>query len=69
MSRSAANAAMAPAVAGPMPGIVHRRRSSLSGLCCTNLVRDSSRESSVVAGMHEQTHTRDLQDRELASLQ
>jgi hypothetical protein len=26
------------------------------GLCCTNPVRDSSRDSSVVAGMHEQTH-------------
>ncbi|MDF3906762.1 type II toxin-antitoxin system ParD family antitoxin, partial [Paracoccus sp. AS002] len=26
------------------------------GLCCTNRVRDSSRESRVVAGMHEQTH-------------
>ncbi|MDQ7774554.1 MAG: hypothetical protein Q4615_00970 [Paracoccus aminovorans] len=39
------------------------------GLCCTNRVRDSSRESRVVAGMHEQTHTPDLQDQELASLQ
>ena len=38
-------------------------------LCCTNRVRDSSRESSVVAGMYEQTHTPDLQDQELASLQ
>ena len=38
-------------------------------LCCTNRVRDSSRESRVVAGMHEQTHTPDLQDQELASLQ
>lgn len=38
-------------------------------LCCTNRVRDSSRESSVVAVMHEQTHTHDLQDQELASLQ
>ena len=37
-------------------------------LCCTNPVRDSSRESSVVAGVHEQTHTPDLQDQELASL-
>ncbi len=37
-------------------------------LCCTNRVRDSSRESSVVAGLHEQTHTPDLQDQELASL-
>ena len=32
-------------------------------------MRDSSRESKVVAGMHEQTHTHDLQDQELASLQ
>ena len=38
-------------------------------LCCTNPVRDSSGESSVVAGMHEQTYTRRLQDQELASLQ
>jgi len=40
---------------------------AFKGLCCTNPVRDSSRESSVVAGMHEQTHTPDLQDQELAS--
>ncbi len=37
-------------------------------LCCTNPVRDSSRESRVVAGMHEQTHTPNLQDQELAGL-
>ena len=36
--------------------------------CCTNRVRDSSRESSMVAGVHEQTHIPDLQDQELASL-
>ena len=41
----------------------------VDGLCCTNPVRDSSRESSMVAGMHEQTHTPNLQDQELASLQ
>jgi len=41
---------------------------SLDGLCCTNRVRDSSRESSVVAGMHEQTPITDLQDQELAGL-
>ena len=35
-------------------------------LCCTNPVRDSSRESSMVAGGHEQTHTPDLQDQKLA---
>ena len=38
-------------------------------LCCTNSVWDSSHESSVVAGMHEQTYTRNLQDQELASIQ
>jgi len=38
------------------------------GLCCTNRVRDSSRESSVVAVVHEQTHTPRLQDPELARL-
>jgi hypothetical protein len=38
------------------------------GLCCANPVRDSSRESSMVAGVHEQTHIPDLQDQELASL-
>jgi len=37
-------------------------------LCCTNPVRDSSRESSMVAGWHEQTDTPDLQDQELAGL-
>ena len=37
-------------------------------LCCANPVRDSSRESSMVAGVHEQTHIPDLQDQELASL-
>ena len=39
-----------------------------SRLCCTNRVRDSSRESSMVAGVHEQTHIPDLQDQELAGL-
>ena len=38
-------------------------------LCCTNRPRDSSRESSVVAGWHEQTDTPRLQDQELAGLQ
>jgi len=37
-------------------------------LCCTNHIKDSSCESSVVAGGHEQTYTRDLQDDELACL-
>lgn len=39
------------------------------GLCCTNPFWDSSYESSVVAGIHEQTHTSNLQDQELAILQ
>ena len=34
-------------------------------LCCTKRVRDSCRESSVVAGPHEQTDIPDLQDDEL----
>jgi len=38
-------------------------------LCCTKRVRDSCRESSVVAGQHEQTDTSDLQDHELGCLQ
>lgn len=38
------------------------------GLCCTNRVRDSRRESSVVAAEHEQTHTHSLQDQKLAGV-
>ena len=37
-------------------------------LCCTNRVRDSSCESSVVAGLHEQTYIPRLQDLELARI-
>ena len=37
-------------------------------LCCTNSARDSSRESSVIAGGHEQTEHIDLQDPELARI-
>ncbi|MEJ6391600.1 IS3 family transposase [Gymnodinialimonas ulvae] len=33
------------------------KKMHIDRLCCTNLVRDSSCESSMVAGMHEQTHT------------
>ena len=44
------------------------RRGDGNGLCCTNSVRDSSSESSVVAGGHEQTHPPRLQDQELAGL-
>jgi len=40
------------------------------GLCSINLLKwDSSCESSVVAGVHEQTHTACLQDPELARVQ
>ena len=39
-----------------------------AGFCCTNPLRDSSCESSVVAGRHEQTYTPRLQDPELARL-
>jgi len=42
---------------------------SHKGLCCINPMRDSSRESSVVAGQHEQTHIPRLQDQELARVQ
>jgi len=34
----------------------------------TNPIRDSSRESSMVAGMHERTYTPNLKDQKLASL-
>ena len=40
----------------------------LDGLCCTNRVRDSSRESSVLVANHEQTDTPRLQDPQLAGL-
>jgi len=38
-------------------------------LCCTNVVRDSLFESSVVAGVHEQLVPYDVQDQELAFVQ
>ena len=37
-------------------------------LCCTNPMTDSTCESSVIAGWHEQTDTSELQDPELAQL-
>jgi hypothetical protein len=39
------------------------------GLCRINPMRDSSCESSVVAGLHEQTYIPRLQDQELARVQ
>ena len=50
---------------GPIAAIVI---AAFAPLCCTNPVRDSSRESRVVAELHEQTDTTDLQDQELAGL-
>ena len=42
---------------------------TMKGLCCPNPMRDSSCESCVVAGRHEQTDSDRLQDPKLASLQ
>ncbi len=53
----------------PMTTVVLHKDFGEWGLCCTNPVRDSSRESSMVAVRHEQTDTSDLQDQELAGLQ
>ena len=41
----------------------------LAGLCCTKGVRDSLRESSVVADGHEQLVPYEVQDQELAFVQ
>ena len=49
-------------------GRIAPKTNGIGWLCCTNPVKDSSRESSMVAGVHEQTHIPDLQDQELASL-
>ncbi len=51
------------------PARAQKLRIDPDRLCCTNPVRDSSRESSMVAVRHEQTDTSDLQDQELAGLQ
>ncbi|TYB84398.1 hypothetical protein [Oceaniovalibus sp. ACAM 378] len=45
------------------------RLGSFTWLRCTNPMKDSSREASVVAGMDEQTFAPDLQDQKLAGLQ
>ena len=42
---------------------------SSKGLCCTKGVRDSLRESSVVADGHEQLVPYEVQDQELAFVQ
>ena len=59
-------------VIGDYPAVTlakaRQMRDAAKGLCCTKPVRDSSRESSVVAGGHEQTHPPRLQDQELAGL-
>ena len=46
--------------------LIGRKNDARIRLCCTNPKRDSSGESSVVAGQHEQTHIPRLQDPELA---
>ena len=48
--------------------LVREKFSKKDWLCCTNPMTDSPRESSVVAGGHEQTHAPRLQDQELAGL-
>ncbi len=68
-------AELEPSMMGKLVPVVYGEQSvapfdePFAGLCCTNPVWDSSHESSVVAGIHEQTYTPDLQDQELASLQ
>jgi hypothetical protein len=47
------------------PGVHRHRILSETRLCCTKRVRDSCRESNVVAGPHEQTDIADLQNQEL----
>ena len=54
---------------GFAPDRFYGRQSGVPGLCCTNRLRDSCRESSAVAGLHEQTNIADLQDYELNCLQ
>jgi len=41
---------------------------TVARLCFTNPARDSSCETGVIAGPHDQTHTTDLQDQELAGV-
>jgi hypothetical protein len=50
---------------GAIHELDHSARSREGRLCCTKRVRDSCRESSVVAGLHEQTYISDLQNHEL----
>ena len=57
---------LAPASAEVLKVQTGQASSALNGLCCTNPVRDSCCESSVIAGMDEQTEHTDLQNPELA---
>lgn len=59
-----------PGGAAALPGRLPAAEGRIGtrGLWCSNPVRDSSRESSVEAGAHEQTRTARLRDRELARL-
>ena len=53
-------------IADAVPQGRYRTKLVLQRLCCTNPIRDSSRESSVIAGVDEQTEHTDLQNPELA---
>ncbi|WP_204355338.1 hypothetical protein, partial [Roseovarius amoyensis] len=46
-----------------------KKYKSAEWLCCTNWLRDSLFESSVIAGCHEQLVTYEVQDQELAFVQ
>lgn len=52
---------------GFYPSPIYPQRGSFAPLrvCCTNLGKDSSRDSSVIAGVDEQIQHTDLQDHEL----
>lgn len=41
----------------------------MKGRCCTNRVRDSLREASMIAGKHEQLGLYEVQDHELVGFQ
>lgn len=44
-------------------------KGAVMGPCCTNRMRDSLRESSMIAGGHEQLGPYEVQDHELVGLQ
>ena len=66
--RSAVQIAMAFGIKKGIDLLANRGKDPAQRLCCTNRVRDSSRESSVLVANHEQTDTPRLQDPQLAGL-